>query len=146
MIFITAYEEYAVRAFDEGAIDYLQKPVARDRLARTVERVRTRLETESPLDMAALLTLLQSRLTPGQSTGHQVDHREHRQLGQDVLYRRGAVLPGRGQVHASRDGEVKATSARSLKELLPALDSGNVLAGTSQRDRARRRHPQRGKG
>ena len=43
VVFITAYEEYALRAFDEGAVDYLQKPVARDRLGRAVERTCARL-------------------------------------------------------------------------------------------------------
>ena len=64
VIFITAYEEYALRAFDEGAVDYLQKPVARERLSRAVERTRARLSSGSPVDMAALLDLVQSRLAP----------------------------------------------------------------------------------
>jgi len=55
VIFITAYEEYALRAFDEGAVDYLQKPVARERLSRAVERTRARISNGSPVDMAALL-------------------------------------------------------------------------------------------
>ena len=65
VIFITAYEEYALRAFDEGAVDYLQKPVARERLRRAVERTRARLESGNRVDMAALLDLVQSRLVPG---------------------------------------------------------------------------------
>ena len=43
VIFLTAYEEYALRAFDEGAVDYLLKPVARDRLALAIERAQSRL-------------------------------------------------------------------------------------------------------
>ena len=65
VIFITAYEEYALRAFDEGAVDYLQKPVARDRLRRAVERTRARLGSGAQVDMAALIDLVQSRLAPG---------------------------------------------------------------------------------
>ena len=64
VIFITAYEEYALRAFDEGAVDYLLKPVARERLSRAVERTRARLGSGSPVDMAALLDLVQARLAP----------------------------------------------------------------------------------
>ena len=67
VIFVTAYEEYALRAFDEGAVDYLQKPVARERLSRAVERARTRLKTGSSVDMAALLDLVQAKLAPGKS-------------------------------------------------------------------------------
>ena len=65
VIFITAYEEYALRAFDEGAVDYLQKPVARERLARAIERTRARLGSGPPVDMSRILELVQSRLTPG---------------------------------------------------------------------------------
>jgi DNA-binding LytR/AlgR family response regulator len=64
VIFITAYEEYALRAFDEGAVDYLQKPVARERLGRAIERTRARLDAGSQVDMNALIDLVQSRLAP----------------------------------------------------------------------------------
>ncbi len=40
VVFVTAHDEHALRAFDERAIDYLLKPVGRDRLAKTVERLR----------------------------------------------------------------------------------------------------------
>ncbi|MGE0864712.1 MAG: LytR/AlgR family response regulator transcription factor, partial [Vicinamibacterales bacterium] len=40
--FVTAYDEFAVQAFELNAIDYLLKPVDRDRLATTLERARTR--------------------------------------------------------------------------------------------------------
>ncbi|MEJ7617387.1 MAG: LytTR family transcriptional regulator DNA-binding domain-containing protein, partial [Pyrinomonadaceae bacterium] len=47
--FVTAYDEYAVRAFELNAIDYLLKPIERARLAETLRRVETRLEqTEQP--------------------------------------------------------------------------------------------------
>ena len=65
VIFITAYEEYALRAFDEGAVDYLQKPVARDRLRRALERTRARLGSGAQVDMTALIDMVQSRLAPG---------------------------------------------------------------------------------
>lgn len=42
IIFVTAHEEFALPAFDIGAVDYLLKPVAPDRLARAVERARQR--------------------------------------------------------------------------------------------------------
>jgi two-component system LytT family response regulator len=40
VVFVTAYDEYAIRAFEVSAIDYLLKPVSTERLAQTVERVR----------------------------------------------------------------------------------------------------------
>lgn len=47
VVFVTAYDEYAVDAFDRGAIDYLLKPVDPTRLARTVSRLQTALERNS---------------------------------------------------------------------------------------------------
>ena len=43
VVFTTAYDDYAVRAFDLGAVDYLVKPFGRDRLLETLGRVRVRL-------------------------------------------------------------------------------------------------------
>jgi DNA-binding LytR/AlgR family response regulator len=43
IVFVTAYEQYAVKAFEQGAIDYLVKPFDEARLAATVQRLRQRL-------------------------------------------------------------------------------------------------------
>ena len=49
LVFVTAYPDYALRAFEASALDYLLKPVARDRLARTIERLEQRTAAlESP--------------------------------------------------------------------------------------------------
>jgi len=50
IVFVTAYEQYAVQAFEQGAIDYLVKPIDEARLADTVQRLSARLA--QPLDMA----------------------------------------------------------------------------------------------
>jgi DNA-binding LytR/AlgR family response regulator len=43
VVFVTAYDDYALKAFEQAAADYVLKPVGDDRLRRTVERLRTRL-------------------------------------------------------------------------------------------------------
>jgi DNA-binding LytR/AlgR family response regulator len=62
VIFTTAYEEYALRAFEEAAVDYLLKPITRERLSRSIERARARLGGDNPIDVAALAELLQAKL------------------------------------------------------------------------------------
>ena len=42
VVFVTAYDEYALKAFEENALDYLLKPVERERLAKTVEKLKKR--------------------------------------------------------------------------------------------------------
>ena len=62
VVFATAFDEYAIRAFDVAAIDYLLKPIARARVAEAVARVRARLETSSGAsDLDALLARLNDR-------------------------------------------------------------------------------------
>jgi two-component system, LytTR family, response regulator len=49
VVFVTAFDEYALRAFEVNAVDYLQKPVAPERLAAAVRRARERLGARVPL-------------------------------------------------------------------------------------------------
>lgn len=53
VVFVTAYDEFAIRAFDENAIDYLQKPVRQERLDKTMAKIRKTLDinkSQSVLD------------------------------------------------------------------------------------------------
>lgn len=63
VVFVTAYDEFAVQAFEQEAIDYVLKPVKAERLAQTVERVRRVLVAPPAADDPALLAVLQ-RLMP----------------------------------------------------------------------------------
>lgn len=53
IVFLTAYNEYAVDAFDQGAVDYLLKPIDVARLALTVQRMKEKLSTKAS-DMSGL--------------------------------------------------------------------------------------------
>ena len=57
LVFVTAYDQYAVQAFEQGAIDYLVKPFDEARLADTVQRLRTRLAAPAALPAAAPATV-----------------------------------------------------------------------------------------
>jgi two-component system LytT family response regulator len=62
-IFVTAFDRYAIRAFDSNAVDYLLKPFAPDRLARAVARARERCLGRQDKDAAQrLFALLDTRL------------------------------------------------------------------------------------
>jgi len=119
VIFITAYEEYALRAFDEGAV---QKPVVRDRLRLAVERTRQRLDTSSPVDMNALIDLVQSRLAPARQGIKWITA----SVGNAVkMFSIDEVLFFQAQdkytrvVTADNEGHIRTP----LRELLTALDS-----------------------
>jgi len=60
-VFVTAYDEFAVHAFEQQAIDYLLKPLSVLRLAETVARLKARLHATPP-DLEALIERLQSAL------------------------------------------------------------------------------------
>lgn len=48
VVFVTAYDEYAVQAFDHAALDYVLKPVKNERLARTLERIKAAIVPAPP--------------------------------------------------------------------------------------------------
>ena len=60
--FVTAYDEYAVAAFEQGAVDYVMKPVSPARLSKTVSRLKAKLGT-TPSSLDGIVKLLESRLT-----------------------------------------------------------------------------------
>jgi DNA-binding LytR/AlgR family response regulator len=69
VVFVTAYDEFAVQAFEQEAVDYVLKPVNAQRLSKTIERVQRALagSAELPADDARLATVLQ-RLLPASGT------------------------------------------------------------------------------
>jgi DNA-binding LytR/AlgR family response regulator len=62
VVFITAYDQYAIEAFDHGAVDYVMKPADVERLSRTVERLKSRLAAGAPADMSAMLNQLAQQM------------------------------------------------------------------------------------
>ena len=67
VVFVTAYDQYAISAFEKGAVDYLLKPAEPERVATTCERLRARLE-QKPDPMNDLLAQLSQRLGAGASS------------------------------------------------------------------------------
>ena len=68
VVFVTAFDQYAVEAFDREAVDYLLKPVTDERLARAVERLRDKIAiAESPPDLAAVLARI-AQVLPASAT------------------------------------------------------------------------------
>ena len=76
IVFITAYDQYAVEAFEQGVADYVLKPAERERLQLTVARIRKRLaqreggssaadNTDGSAPLQQLLHKLSARLNPG---------------------------------------------------------------------------------
>ncbi len=94
--FVTAYDEFAVQAFELNAVDYLLKPVARDRLAATIERAR---ERDRPAERAVALTAASAAL----------DAATRRQFLERIPVRRRdevIILPVRQIASVVADGEL----------------------------------------
>jgi two-component system LytT family response regulator len=63
-VFVTAYEEHAIRAFEANAVNYLMKPVDEDKLADTLDRVRTRLTEKRSAEEATKLQAVLAEVAP----------------------------------------------------------------------------------
>ncbi len=64
VVFVTAFDQYAISAFEQGAVDYLLKPADPDRIALTCQRLRARLQ-QKPDPMNDLLEQLSHRIGDG---------------------------------------------------------------------------------
>jgi DNA-binding LytR/AlgR family response regulator len=120
VVFVTAYDRYAVAAFEEGAVDYVMKPLGAARLATACDRVKKRLPT-GPVNLEGLLEMLAKRAgqTPSYlrwinaSQGTEV----HLITVDEICYFRSDTKYTRA-VTASNECLIR----KSLKELLDELD------------------------
>jgi len=132
LVFVTAYDHYAVQAFAQGALDYLVKPVEQARLAEAVARLKERLQAAQPAlnseallqQLAAQIAQLQTGAAPGRlrwiraqdgQTLRLIPVDEVDYLRADTKYTRVAWRDDAG-----RPGEALVRTA--LKELLAQLD------------------------
>src|SRR5689334_7047818 len=108
LVFVTAYSQYAVQAFEHGALDYLVKPVEPKRLTDTVERIKERLRKEAPHGLRWL------HVSSGQTMRlvaiDEVDFLHSDEKYTQVAWRADGGKPGDGLIRTP------------LKELLDQLD------------------------
>jgi DNA-binding LytR/AlgR family response regulator len=129
VVFVTAYDEYALQAFEAAALDYLLKPLKTERLARCVERLRAALAAPAPEPDASLAAALQQlsppapaavprlrwlRASQGELT-HQIDVQQVRYFHADDKY---TVV---------QTGEAEYLIRTPIVELLPQLDPEQFL-------------------
>ena len=131
LVFVTAYDHYAVQAFAQGALDYLLKPVEPARLAETVNRLKERLQSSRPaINTEQLLQQLTEQLATLQSGGRtealrwiraQAGHTLRLIAIDEVDYLRSDA---KYTIVAWRDGgkPAEAVVRTPLKELLAQLD------------------------
>jgi DNA-binding LytR/AlgR family response regulator len=162
IVFVTAYDEYAIEAFEHGAVDYVLKPAERERLQVTVERIRKRLaQRATPAGDAALgvsqdalhklLKRLQEQLAGGGAPG--VLKWIQATVGQQIQ-----MIPVEEVLYFISDekytrvqtGQQEALIRKPIRELIAELDpkqfwqihrstlvSARAIAGVSRDERGR---------
>jgi DNA-binding LytR/AlgR family response regulator len=67
IVFVTAYDQFALQAFDQAAVDYVLKPFSDERLAKTIARLQA---SQTQPDLSAVLAQLQAQLKPAAPQNH----------------------------------------------------------------------------
>jgi len=66
VVFVTAYDQYAIQAFETGAVDYILKPATDERLALTIRRLKAKLDAPAPPpDLGGMLAELTRQMSGG---------------------------------------------------------------------------------
>ena len=120
VVFVTAYDQYAVDAFDVNAVDYLLKPVEKARLELAVQRIRQRVSTGAPGDngLEKLVRMVADRQRQRQQLAVKVNDRFLLVQAEEVIF---ASVEG-DTIHIAT-GQVSGTSNyKTLDELQARLD------------------------
>jgi DNA-binding LytR/AlgR family response regulator len=134
VVFATAFDQYAVRAFEVNAVDYLLKPFDRKRVLKTIEKVRARIAVKagdiSASDAATtdarleeLLRLVETRTQPARTqTGKVIVRAQGRLLLVDQREICFASIEG-GAISVVTRGVEGQSNCRTLEELMNQLDA-----------------------
>ncbi|MDD2929932.1 MAG: LytTR family DNA-binding domain-containing protein [Sideroxydans sp.] len=119
VVFVTAYDDHAVAAFEQAAVDYLLKPVSDERLARCVERLKQHSETAPEVLLARLQNMLASpaKAEPLRWLRIQVGQTVRMVAAEEVCYFQSA---DKYTAVLTRDAELLLRTP--LKELVTQLD------------------------
>ena len=109
IVFCTAYDQFAIEAFERGAVDYLLKPIEEDRLALTLERLLGDVDT--PADVTPVVHLLNSK-TP--STSERLNGLKR--LAGCKMFPSKTIFSIRYEIHACRDGDRGRANPYFLRE------------------------------
>jgi DNA-binding LytR/AlgR family response regulator len=140
IVFVTAHDQYAISAFEEGAVDYLLKPAEPERVALTCERLRARLK-QAPDPMNDLLAQLSKRLGAGGLKPREYMRWVQASVGanirmiptSDILFFRAEDKYTRVQTRG-----FEALIRKPIKELIDELDPDRILANPSRHRGSRR--------
>jgi two-component system response regulator LytT len=124
VIFATAFDQYAVQAFDVNAVDYVLKPFDKSRIAKAIQRARREIEAEtSPTErLEQLVSQLGASKQPSPQPIKLLLKAQQRLLlidGEDLVF--ASIADGSISV-SSREAE-GSSNYRTLEELTDALDS-----------------------
>ncbi|MBW6491181.1 MAG: LytTR family DNA-binding domain-containing protein [Lentimicrobium sp.] len=125
IIFVTAYEEYAIKAFKFNAIDYLTKPIDPDELQMAVEKAEKIVDFENLNER--LTQLLDDQKNPGNNKSQKVILKTAESI--DVLDTANIIRcesDGNYTVFYTNDNE-KVMVSRTIKEFVPFLEEHNFI-------------------
>jgi DNA-binding LytR/AlgR family response regulator len=124
IVFVTAHDEFAIKAFEQGAIDYVLKPADAERLRVTCQRVRERLRHD-PDPMDALLAQLSQRLGGGTAAPREYLRWVQASVGSNLrMIPTSEILFFRAEDKYTRvqTARFEALIRKSIKELIDELD------------------------
>ncbi|HKZ42926.1 MAG TPA: LytTR family DNA-binding domain-containing protein [Candidatus Hodarchaeales archaeon] len=122
VIFVTAYDQYAVMAFDVNAMDYILKPIEKSRLEKAVQRVKKQLETYNKVSgqLQNLISLMASPEHKAKKSKLLVKDKNRNLLidSEDLIY----ASVSESVVHVATQDLMGETNFRTLEELQANLD------------------------
>lgn len=135
-IFVTAYDEYALEAFDAHALDYLLKPIDEERFAEAIDRARTQLQRAEAEDLSDRLRAVLDRYATEEDEAEDTSDEEEPLERFTVRSRKRIYfveadevqwLESEGDYVALCDGEEKHLIRATMKELTERLDAERFL-------------------